>query len=180
MSARETFMIERSETEGRTPQDTMLRELTRALEREVGLVTGLRDALQRQRASIAANDTALVQSSCDEIAHILSALETAREGRGNALEALSGDANTALSALETCVAGPLPAALTSARRALRAQAQSAATETATNHVVLQRTLEAGEAFLQALFSNASDPDPVYRAGERRAEGDPGFLVDRKA
>jgi hypothetical protein len=180
MSARETIMLEREGTASGSPQDTMLRELTRALEREVGLVSGLRDALQRQRAGIAANDTDTVQSTCDEIAHILSALETAREGRGRALEALTGDPNAALSSLERFVAGAMPAPLAAARRALRAAAESAATETATNHVVLQRTLEAGEAFLQALFSNASDPDPVYRAGERRAEGDPGFLVDRKA
>lgn len=163
-----------------TPEETMLRELTRAIEREVALVDALRTALQRQRAGVAANDPAAVQSCCDEIARVLESIETAREGRSTALAALTGDGAMKLAALERALHRELPADLVHARRALRLAAEAAAAETATNHVVLQRTIEAGDAFLQALFSSASEPDPVYRAGEKRAEGDPGFLVDRQA
>ena len=61
-----------------------------------------------------------------------------------------------------------------------AMPEETAREAAVNRTVLKRTVEAGEAFLQALFTGVSEPQTVYRAGERREDDGSGFLLDRTA
>ncbi len=161
-----------------TPMD----ELAVALEREATLTTQLRDALSRQRASVAIDDVAAVLSSCDEVSHVLLTLEEARRSRAAAMLKLTGDAEAGLAALEERVVGPLSERLTQARQSLRVAAGETALEAAVNHTVLRRAVEAGEAFLQALFSTTMEPEPVYRSGDRKDEsaGGAGWLLDRKA
>jgi hypothetical protein len=154
-------------------------ELVHALRREADAVRELREALLRQRAGVAADSAPDVQASCDDIARVLVALETARRHRGTLLAALAPGAPATLEGVANALGGALPAGVDEARRALRGEAESAAREAAVNRTVLQRTIEAGEAFLQALFAHAGDPDPVYRAGERRDDDGAGFLLDRK-
>jgi len=157
-----------------------LDHLTEGLERELALVTDLRDNLATQRAAIAAGDTDAVQQSCDRLAQVLQSMESARRVRASALEVLGVPADTPLSALPAMLDGPMPAALEAARVALRAVAEQTAADAAVHHVVLRRTVESGEAYLQALFSSASDPEPVYRTAERMPEHAAGFVLDRKA
>lgn len=155
-------------------------DLAGALLREAQAVNELRDALSRQRQGVATDSVPAVNASCDDIGRILVALDAARRARAGLLGPLAPEGGTPWEALERLFGGRLPEPLAEARRALRAAAESAAREAAINRVVLRRTIESGEAFLQALFSNVAEPEPTYRAGERADEGGPGFLLDRKA
>ena len=156
-----------------------LAELARVLVREADVVHELREALVRQRAGVAADSTPAVHGSCDDIARILVALDSTRRHRASLLENLVGRTPATLEALGTELGGALPPPIAEASVALRREALGAAREAAVNRTVLQRTVEAGEAFLQALFTNAGAPEAVYRPGERRDDDGSGFLLDRK-
>jgi len=137
-----------------------LREL---LVREAELATELRDELLRQRTAVAAADTAAVDRSSDAVSRVLLGLDESRRRRGELLEALTGDANVPLDRLESQLGGALPASLESARRTLRRAATDAAREATINRGVLRRAVEAGEAFLQDLFSGGAPQAPTYGA-----------------
>lgn len=169
----------RSERPSEAPS-VALDHLTDGIERELALVRDLRETLAVQRAAIAACDTAAVQETCDRVAQTLQAMERARTVRVAALDALGVPPDTLLADLPSRLGGSLPPALEAARLALRAEAESAATDAAVHQRVLRRTVESGDAYLQALFSSTAEPEPVYRTGERAADGQPGFLLDRKA
>lgn len=154
--------------------------LAEGLERELELVNELRTLLAGQRAAIAACDAAAVQQSCDRVAHTLQAMDSARRARLAALEALGVPADTPLSDLPGQLGGAMPPRVESARLALREAASLTADDAAVHHQVLRRTVESGEAYLQALFSSATEPEPVYRTGERAGDHQSGFLLDRKA
>lgn len=168
------------DADGMTRQAEALAELARVLVRETEVVRDLREALVRQRAGVAADSTADVHGSCDDIARILVALDNTRRHRASLLVALCGNASVTLEQLAKEIGGELPPALTEAALALRKDAESTAREAAVNRTVLQRTVEAGEAFLQALFTDAGEPEAVYRPGERREDDGAGFLLDRQA
>ncbi len=155
-------------------------ELTRALVREAETVRELREALLRQRAGVAADSAGAVNDSCDDIARLLVAVEAAKRNRTMRIESIAPEAGVSLDRLEAALGERCPADLLDAHRALKREAEATAREASVNRAVLARTVEAGEAFLQALFSGTSAPDPVYRAGERREEDGAGFLLDRKA
>ena len=157
-----------------------LAELERVLGRETDAVHELREALVRQRAGVAADSTPAVHGSCDDIARILVALDNTRRHRSALLEVLVREQPPTLDALARELGDTLPARIAEAGQRLRQEAEGAAREAAVNRTVLQRTVEAGEAFLQALFTNAGAPDAVYRPGERRDDDGSGFLLDRKA
>lgn len=160
-----------------------MEDLAAAVEREAGLTAQLRDALSRQRASVAMDDVAAVLASCDEVSRLLLTLEESRRSRARAMQRLTGDAAGTLTGLEQSAGAPLSARLLDAREALREAAGQTAMEAAVNHTVLRRAVEAGEAFLQALFSTTAEPQSVYRTGERKDESGgagAGWLLDRKA
>ncbi len=157
-----------------------LTDLAGALVREAETVRVLREALVRQRAGVAADSTAAVHGSCDDIGRILVALESAKRYRGALLAALLPGEAATLEALTASLGGTLPPDLAAARTTLRREAEETAREAAVNRTVLKRTVEAGEAFLQALFTGVSEPEAVYRAGERREDDGSGFLLDRTA
>jgi len=156
-----------------------LEAIAQGLRREAATAEELREALIRQRAGVAADSAGAVHASCDDIARILVALDSARRHRVERLESLIPARPATLEALAAELGGTLPPGLSDAAQALRRAAGSAAREAAVNRTVLQRTVEAGEAFLQALFAGTGEPDAVYRAGERRDDG-AGFLLDRTA
>jgi hypothetical protein len=160
-------------------QAEILTELARVLAREAEVVHALREALVRQRAGVAADSTPDVHGSCDDIARILVALDNARRHRSSLLANLAGGTPTTLEALARELGGTLPPELAEAAAVLRREAEGAAREAAVNRTVLKRTVEAGEAFLQALFTDAGEPEAVYRPGERRDDDGAGFLLDRK-
>jgi len=157
----------------------LLDGLTQVLAREAKAASELREALIRQRAGVAADSSGAVHASCDDIARVLVALDASRRHRATLLAALVPGPAPTLVALTERLGGTLPPALADAAQALRAAAKSAAQEAGINRTVLQRTVEAGEAFLQALFSGTGDADAFYHAGDRREDG-AGFLLDRRA
>jgi len=158
-----------------------LAELTAALEHEAAAIRGLREALVQQRAAVAANDAAAVNASVDDVGRILLAVEEARRQREAMVAALAGGPGATLEGLGAPDARPGRAAFDTARAALRRAAEEAAHEAAVNRAVLRRAVEAGEAFLQSLFSSAADPSPVYAPAEgRERPGAPGFILNRKA
>jgi hypothetical protein len=164
------------------PRHHQLQELAAELERETALVEQLRDALVQQRAGVAASSAEAVEASVDAVGRILLTLEEARRRRAALVGALAGDGPPALDRIEAALRAPLPATLEQARARLRRAAREVTMETAINREVLRRALEAGEAFLQELFSSADAPAPVYHAPDA---GEPkrtaaGVLLDRKA
>lgn len=169
-----------AETDAAMRQSEALAELARVLVREGDVVRDLREALVRQRAGVAADSTQDVHGSCDDIARILVALDNTRRHRSSLLVTLCGNASVTLEQLATELGGALPAAVTEAATALRKDAETTAREAEVNRTVLKRTVEAGEAFLQALFTDAGEPEAVYRPGERRDDDGAGFLLDRQA
>lgn len=183
MNARKANVLERTESgrmDGKSRKDVAIAELTLALERETETVRELREALLRQRAGVAADSAGSVNESCDDIARLLVAIEAAKRHRAMRIEAVSPEAGGSLEALERALGPNAPEPLRRAHAELRREAATTAREASVNRTVLSRTVEAGEAFLQALFSGSNAPEPVYRAGERREEDGAGFLLDRKA
>jgi len=154
--------------------------LGRALARETQAVHELREALVRQRDGVARDSIPTVHGSCDDIGRLLVTLDSSRRHRTALLAELVPGPDPTLDALASAMGTSFPAELSEARVALRREAEAAAREAAVNRVVLQRTVEAGEAFLQALFAGAGGQDPVYRLGEKRDDDGSGHLLDRKA
>ena len=169
--------------EQRTPIPTtgeQLRELTVSLQREVRITEELGEALVNQRTAVAADDPPAVNASVEAIGRILLTLNAARRRRSDLLSAITGGDPVPLDALEGVVGQPLPMRMTEAVRELRRAALKVTQEVKINRTVLRRAVETGEAFLQALFSAAVDPEPVYHPSDKKEEGrgGPGFLVDR--
>ncbi len=158
-----------------------LGELTAALEHEAAAIRGLRESLVQQRAAVAANDAAALNASVDDVGRILLAVDEARRQREAMVRALAGSPDAPLEGLGAGSARPAAQAFAAARAALRRAAEEAAHEAAVNRAVLRRAVEAGDAFLQSLFSSATDPSPVYAPRERRERpGGAGFILNRKA
>ena len=146
-----------------------LGELTAALLHELRLIEELRTALLRQRAGVAADDRDAIEGSVQAVGRTLLTLEEARRRRTALTGFLTGNMSTELSELEQHVGCRLPAALQDARDAVRRAATAASQDARINQNVLRRALEAGDAFLQQLFSSAIEPTPVYVAGAQPAE-----------
>ncbi len=133
-----------------------LTDLAGALIQEQRLIEELRQALLRQRAGMASDDRVLIGESVYAIARSLLTLEEARRRRRAALTAaVMGRPGVALSDLESYV-GVLPAPLLVAREAVRRAAEATAHDLAINQRAVCQALEADDAFLQQLFSSASD------------------------
>jgi hypothetical protein len=132
-----------------------LTDLAGALVQEQQLIEELRQALLRQRAGVAAGDPELIDGSVYAIARTLLTLEEARRRRSSLTAAVIGRPGVALSDLESFV-GILPVPLLAAREAVRRAAEATAHDVAINQRALRRVLEAGDAFLQQLFSSVSD------------------------
>jgi len=177
----EATVLDRTPARGREiPAGRDDQALAAALEREAALAEQLDSALERQRAAVAKNAPEAVHASCDDIGRVLGALEEARRQRSTLLGAMCGGEEATLEGLARRRGGVLPAALEGARARLRASAERVTRQAATNRELLRRCMANGEAYLQALFASVVRPDPTYHAGEKRDEGSPGFLLDRKA
>jgi hypothetical protein len=157
-----------------------LEHLAQALERETELAVELRDTLRRQRAAVATCAVEAVTASVGDLQRVLLALEDAHRPRAAIVAEVTGDPSMALENLESRTGDALPPRLVTARARLREAAAEAAHEAAVNRVVLRRVVEAGEAFLQELFSSSSGPAPAYGPSDTSPpRGDPGFLLDRE-
>lgn len=146
-----------------------LGELRGALRAETTLVASLRAALVSQRAAIAANDAPGVHASIADIGRIVQGLTDARRARSHVLHALCGDGTVPLEHAESASGMRFPPDVQEARRALRREAETVTREVAINHRVLRGAVEAGERFLQELFSTRGNSTPTYSAGDGRDE-----------
>ena len=141
--------------------------LCAALIAETGLVAGMRQALLAQRAAIAANDGEAVQASIADIGRVVQGLGEARQRRRHILQLLCGDSMLALDEVEAAIGWPFPEAVREARRVLRREAEGVTRDVSINHRVLRGAVEAGDRFLQELFSSWGTSTPTYSASDGR-------------
>jgi hypothetical protein len=148
-----SLVMEGREGQAAVATSARLSDLAGALVQEQRLIEELRQALLRQRAGVATGDPELIDGSVYAIARTLLTLEEARRRRASLTAAVIGRPGVvALSDLESFV-GVLPVPLLAAREAVRRAAEATAHDLAINQRVLHRALEAGDAFLQQLFSS---------------------------
>ena len=158
-----------------------LERLTAAIEHEIVAVRELGEALVQQRSAVAASDIAAVNASVDDVGRLLLAVDESRRHRVAVVTELGGAPGTSLEEFEPPPRTQGAGAYAAARAALRREAEKTAREAAVNRTVLRSAVEAGNAFLQALFSSADDPLPVYRAAEHQDRPrSPGFILNRRA
>lgn len=123
------------------------------------LLIELRAALARQRAGVASNDAAEIELASRAVSHAVLTLDQARRRRED-LQRIVGHGTAArLETLERH-AGPIDG-LTELRDSLRTEAEGAINDLALTQVVLQGAMQAGDAYLQALFSSVSQVTPSY-------------------
>jgi len=156
--------------------------LVAALQQEDVLIGELQGALERQRAGIADDDPQTVDSSTQAVARTLLSLDEARRHRVAVTADLTDGMSADLNTLEDVLGGPLTPELKQARRSVRRAAERAAVDLRINQSVLRRALEAGDAFLQRLFSTVGDPQAVYDPAEPGTEQSTasGMLLNRTA
>jgi hypothetical protein len=104
---------------------------------------------------MATGDPDLIDGSVYAIARTLLTLAEARRRRASLATAAVGRPDVALFDLESFV-GTLPVPLLAAREAVHRAAEVTAQELAINQGMVRQALEAGDAFLQQLFSSAAD------------------------
>jgi hypothetical protein len=138
-------------------------ELTGALCHELRLIDDLSQALMRQRMAVAADDPGAVESSMQAIGRTLLTLEEARRRRGALMALIIGDATVALADLEIQLGFPAPDDFVTAREAVRGATEAASRKLVINQAILRRAAEAGDAFLQELFSSTAAPVPADTA-----------------
>lgn len=156
-------------------------QLVRALQDEVVILEELRAVLARQRQGVAANDHQIIEASIREMGRALFTLEEARRGRQTLVALLGGEDAGSLTDLESWFAGRIPQELLDARDVVRSTAAAAARDLAVNQHVLDRALQAGDAFLQRLFTNAGEPEAGYaKRPERDEPRRQAVLVNRTA
>jgi len=144
-----------------------LDELTSALAHELRLIDDLRQALMRLRAAVASDDPEAIESSVHAIERTLLTLEEARRRRGALIALIAGNSAIALGDLEAHLGLSAPDDFVAAREAIRRSAEATSRELAINQTILRRALEAGDAFLQQLFSSTVDPMPAYTELQKR-------------
>jgi hypothetical protein len=159
-----------------------LSDLAEALLYEASVIEELRAALLRQRAGVAADDAALVESSIHAMGRTLLTLDEAKRRRAALTALIAGGEPTPLDRLEVMMGGSLPADVEDARALVKRAALQTAQDVAINQHILKRALEAGDVFLQKLFSMGGDPAPGYHRGERPMESSPqsGLILNRTA
>lgn len=136
-------------------------DLVAALDHETRLLDELRRALLQQRAGVASNDTGQIESSIQAMGRTLLTLNEARERRETLVRAAVGAPSSSLGDLENALSGTLPEAVHRARTSARRSGAAVAREVAINHHIVRRALDAGETFIQLLFSSVADPNPSY-------------------
>ncbi len=159
-----------------------LGDLAAALVYEASVIEELRQALLRQRAGVAADNAEMVESSIHAMGRTLLTLDEAKRRRAALTSLIAGGETTPLDRLESLHGGFLPREVEEARVKVKRAALLTAQEVAINQHILRRALEAGDAFIQKLFSMAGDPAPGYARGEGPSDPAPqsGLILNRTA
>jgi hypothetical protein len=162
------------------PHAGHLDDLAAALRDETRVVEALRAALLRQRSGIAGSDYAAVEDSVRAMSRIALTLDEARTRRLQLTTTITGGHPAPLGELERYLGHRLPDPLPQVRASLRAAAAAVAHDIRINQRILRRALDAGDEFLQRLFTAAAPPNPVYRPGDSPAARPvrDGVLVNR--
>jgi hypothetical protein len=165
-----------------TTQATRFEDLADALRYEARVIDELRQALVRQREGVKVHDVEAIEGSVHAMGRTLLTLEEARRRRATVTSLLTGGDPAPLDSLEASLGRELPEAVIAARNDLRKAAAQSAHEVAINQQILRRAIDAGDAFLQQLFSTAGDAAAVYQPGEHGGETPlpSGLLVNRMA
>ena len=138
------------------------RQLTAVLMREAQLLDDLRCTLLKLRTGVEHNDARSNEASLHQLSGTLLTIEELRAQRAGLIEIIAGDRALPLRALDGRVPAVLMKDVMEARdRAYRA-ATAVAREAAINHQVVRQVLDAGESFLQSLFSSVTAPDSINR------------------
>lgn len=160
--------------------DQTLAELTRALDHETGLVRELCEALVRQRAGVASGAPEAIHAGAEDIGRILFTIEEARRTRRELVDSLTGNPEAPLERVESAFGTAVPVTFTQRRRALRLAADQAMREATINRSVLRHALEAGEAYLQALFSSPDALESYGPPDRREDSAATGMILNRRA
>ena len=159
-----------------------LADLADALLYEANVIEELRQALLRQRAGVAADDAEMVESSIHAMGRTLLTLDEAKRRRAALTCLIAGGEPAPLDRLETLLGGTLPREVEEARTMVKRAALLTAQDVAINQHILKRALEAGDLFLQKLFSMAGEPSAGYVRGDHPLEPAPqsGLILNRTA
>jgi hypothetical protein len=153
-----------------------LDHLASSLEREAALADELASALERLRGALARNDLAALDADVAAAGRVLVTLGEARRARRERLSALAHDADATLEQLASRLGRPIPVRLAAARRTLAASASRATREAAINREVLRGAMNAGAAYVQALFGESFTAS--YSAGPKHEASRGGVVIDR--
>ena len=157
-------------------------DLAVALHHEARLLGELREALLHQRAGVAKNDVELIENSIQAMGRTLHTIQEARGCRRSLIALLTDSSGTTLGDVEKSLGIPPPPSIDSAKEAMRVAASAVAQEAAINQHVIRRALDAGESYIQCLFSAVSELNPVYDPKEQTTDGsrNNAMLVNRRA
>lgn len=156
-----------------------IERLVNSLEREVELLRELSTILEQQRQGVARNDSPAIESSIQALGRTILTLEESRRQRRSVLALLGDTEEVGLNELEAHLGHAIPPELSKARTAVQQAAAVASRDLAINRAVLDRAVQAGDAFLQRLFSTASHATPSYRPDAKVDEGARGGLLVNK-
>jgi hypothetical protein len=141
----------------------------------------LRRVLMRQRSSVAQNDSAGIEDCVDAMGRALHTLQEARGRRVALVKLMTGGEGKSLADVPRLLGEPLPDLVAVAKERVRQAASAVAREAAINQHVIRRSLDAGEAFIQRLFSGCGSLKPVYDRADAHGDGScsTAMLVNRR-
>lgn len=167
-----------------TPPDrrlaTRIEQLIGALGRETALLTDLSVALARQRGDVGKDDVPALESDVAVAGRILLTLQEAHRQRGEMLLAMGADRGQPLAQLAATLPEPFARRLELSRVALGEAAATATREATINARVLRSALDAGDAYLQALFTGPFPTPYSPTEGRTPPPVNAGVLVDKVA
>ena len=161
-------------------QTQRVERLITALGRETALLTELAEALARQRGAVARNDVPALEADVAVAGRVLLTLQDAHRLRGEILVAMGADREQPLAHLAATLPAALMARVERSRVALAAAADAATREATINRSVLRSALDAGDAYLQALFTGGLSTPYTPGDGRPAPAGPAGVLVDKVA
>ncbi len=152
-------------------------QLVRALNAETGILLELRETLVKQREAVAISNQESVENSIHAMGRIILTLEETRRQRRSLLGLVCNGEDVSLNDIEEYVS-VVPEDFIEARAAVREQSVATANDLAINQHVLDRVLQAGDTFLQRLFSSALEASPSYASSVEDEGTTAAMLVNR--
>ena len=143
-------------------------DLAAALEFEVTVLDRVRLALLRQRAGVAAADQDMIDAGLHAMGRSLLTLDEARRRRATLTALILGEEIARLDRHGVVPDGRFTPEVDLAGERMKRASLRAMEEAAINQHILRGVLEAGDAFLQRLFSMSAEPEPGPQGDPRAA------------